>query len=496
MAISFNTIPGNVRVPLFYAEVDNSAAFTPSFSAQSLLIGQKTDEGVAEVNVPVLVSSKEMADKLFGRGSSLARMVAAYREIDSFGTLYCIPVADPEDATAASAKVSCTGSAGESGSFALYVDGKRYVTAVSKAESGGVLARIKDQINADKDSPVTATYASDAMTLTAKNKGTLGNDVSVAINIGGVINGEVPVAGLTFTATAMTGGAGDVKLEEAITAMGDEPFEFIGHPFCESSVLKLFQTAMDDTAGRWSPFKQLYGHVYTAKRDTAAKLKSLGEAQNDQHLTIVGVEPNVPNGVDTVVAAFVARTAVFIKADPARPTQTGALGRVRPAPAHQRFLLNERQALLNSGIATLMSTNGSPLMIERAVTTYQKNAFGDGDASYLDSETLHTLAFILRRLRSRITSKYGRHKLANDGTRFGAGQAIVTPNVIRGELIAEYRTLEELGIVENAKAFKEHLIVERNKQDPNRLDVLLPPDLVNQLRVFAVLNQFRLQYEE
>jgi len=39
-----------------------------------------------------------------------------------------------------------------------------------------------------------------------------------------------------------------------------------------------------------------------------------------------------------------------------------------------------------------------------------------------------------------------------------------------------------------------NLIVERNADDPNRLDVLLPPDLVNQLRVFAVLAQFRLQY--
>lgn len=32
--------------------------------------------------------------------------------------------------------------------------------------------------------------------------------------------------------------------------------------------------------------------------------------------------------------------------------------------------------------------------------------------------------------------------------------------------------------------------------NPNRLDVLFPPDYVNQLRVFAVLNQFRLQYNE
>ena len=134
------------------------------------------------------------------------------------------------------------------------------------------------------------------------------------------------------------------------------------------------------------------------------------------------------------------------------------------------------------------------MRIERAITTYQVNAFGDADVSYLDSETLHTLAYIIRNLKSIITSKYPRHKLANDGTHYGPGQAIVTPSVIRGELIAQYQRLEEKGIVENVELFKKHLIVERDVDDPNRVNVLLPPDLVNGLRIFAVLAQFRLQY--
>ncbi|MGE2294742.1 KilA-N domain-containing protein [Escherichia coli] len=82
------------------------------------------------------------------------------------------------------------------------------------------------------------------------------------------------------------------------------------------------------------------------------------------------------------------------------------------------------------------------------------------------------------------------------GTRFGPGQAIVTPAVIKGELLATYRQLERAGIVENYELFKQYLIVERDASDPNRLNTLFPPDYVNQLRVFAVVNQFRLQYSE
>ena len=95
-----------------------------------------------------------------------------------------------------------------------------------------------------------------------------------------------------------------------------------------------------------------------------------------------------------------------------------------------------------------------------------------------------------------ITSKYPRHKLANDGTRFGDGQAVVTPAVIKGEMCSVYKQMERSAIVENFDLFKTYLVVERNADNPNRVDVLFPPDYVNQLRVFALVNQFRLQYSE
>jgi phage tail sheath gpL-like len=100
----------------------------------------------------------------------------------------------------------------------------------------------------------------------------------------------------------------------------------------------------------------------------------------------------------------------------------------------------------------------------------------------------------LRNQRQAITSKYARCKLADDGTRFGPGQAIVTPGIIRGELIAEYAVDEFNGLVQDSVDFAANLLVERDSNDPNRVNVLYPPGLVNQLRIFAVLAQFRLQY--
>lgn len=495
MSVSFNTIPSGIRVPLFYAEMDNSAAATPTNQTASLLIGQMIEGGKAVADQPVFVSTPAMAKELFGRGSMIARMVEAYRKVDSFGQLVVIPVADGSG-TAATGKVTCTGTAAEAGAISLYIGSDRVQVAVTEKMTAENAAKaIADAIALNKDLPVTAQASTGAVTLTAKNKGTLGNDIILAVNLRGAINGEKDVMGLGVEIEKMSKGSTDPDLSVAIDAMGDEQYDFIGMPYCEAATLDKLAEKMNDTSGRWSPFQMIFGHVYSAKRGDVNTLVTFGKTRNCQHETVVGVEPSLPTHTAEVLAAYVARTAVFISADPARPTQTGVLTGVMASPAGSRFVQNERQTLLENGIATLTTTVGS-VMIERAITTYQKNAYGDADASYLDSETLHTSAYVIRQMKSIITSKYGRHKLANDGTRFGAGQAIVTPSVIRGELIALYRRLELEGIVENADLFKKYLIVERNINNPNRLDVLFPPDYVNQLRIFAVLNQFRLQYQE
>ena len=209
----------------------------------------------------------------------------------------------------------------------------------------------------------------------------------------------------------------------------------------------------------------------------------------------MAVEPKCPSLAVEVLGALAGSCLTAIQNDPARPLQTLELVGITPSPIGKRFTLTEKQTLLTSGIATSYVAGGY-VRIERCITTYQTNSLGDADTSYLDSNTLHSLAYIIRRLKSVVTSKYPRCKLADDGTHYGPGQAIVTPSVIKSEIIAMYSRLETEGIVENAEAFAENLIVERNASDPNRVDVLLPPDLVNQLRIFATLVQFRLQYNE
>jgi len=213
-------------------------------------------------------------------------------------------------------------------------------------------------------------------------------------------------------------------------------------------------------------------------------------------VSIMAFELTTPSPLFEMAAAYCAKAQRALSNDPARPLQTLQLEGTLPPQLHKRFLFTEINSLASNGLAIQKCWPGSGVaQIAREQTTYRLNKYGLPDDAYELVTTLATLAKLLRNQRHAITTKYPRHKLGNDGTRYGPGQAIVTPGIAKAELVAQYRNDQWSGLVEDTNNFKKHLLVERDPDNPNRLNVLYPPDLINQLRIFAVLAQFRLQYD-
>lgn len=494
MNLAFNTIPASLRVPLFYAEMDASQANRASAAKRTLLLGQKLASGTAVAATQYLVSTVDQAIALFGRGSMLARMMAIYRLNDPLGEVWVIPQDEAPAGAAAQGTVTVTGPATAAGTIALYIAGQRVLVGVSSGDTATVIATaIAAAVNAAGDLPVTATSAAAVVTLNCRWKGATGNDIRVVDSFQGQAGGEALPAGVGLTYAAMSGGTTNPVLTASITAMGDEPFDYIVNPYVDATSLDALKVELSSTSGRWSYSRLIFGHAYTASRGTLSDLVTLGLTRNDEHNTIAGFEVDVPNPAWEYASAYASRNAVFLNVSTSRPTQTGELLGIIPPRPGKRFIFTERQSLLNNRIATSYLAGGV-VRIQRAITTYGLNSMGLADDSYLDSETLHQSAEFLRRMQSVITTKYARHSLADNGTTITAGGGVVTPAVLEGELDAEYRRMEEDGLVENFAAWQATRKVVRNTNNPNRVDILAGPDYVNQLRIVAMLNQFRLQY--
>lgn len=485
MAISFNEVPNTARVPWAYVEFDASNAQQgPSLQVyKALALGQLLSTGSAEPLTPVRVTSNSQAAALFGEGSMLAGMVEGFREDNTVTELWVIPVEDDEAAVKASGSILFGGAQTVAGVVPLYIAGRSVRVAVGSGDSlADIATATAAAINANASLPVTAEVnggTEEQVDITAKNAGEVGNTLDIRV---GYFDGEKMPDGLTATVTAMTGGVANPDLTDALAAMGDEHYNVIAHAYTDAANLSLIEAEL---ASRWGPLRQIEGAAIAASNVSHSALGTLGDSRNSPHSVIVGStgSPTPPYEYAANVAGVVARHGQI---DPARPFQTLTLSHVKPPKEADRFTWQERNLLLFDGIATAKTDAGGVVRIERLITTYKTNAFGASDTAFLDLNTVLTLGYLRFDFRNLWLRKYPRHKLAADGNNFGPGQDVMTPKLAKAECVAWFRQMEELGLVEGIDQFKRDLIVERSATDETRLDIMMPPDLVNQLRVTGV----------
>lgn len=489
MTISFNQIPSNLRVPLFYAEFSNTRANQGGVNQEyrTLLIGPRLSTGTVAEKTLQRVTSPEQAHTLFGTGSVLADMAERFLGINKNNPLYCVGLDDNASGVPAAGQLTFTGPATASGTIVLMIGGRAIEVSVAASDTAAAIATAAAAaIQAEPKRLVNAAVNgvdNFKVDLTARNDGTQGNEIDVSHSY---FDGDALPAGVGLTITAMVSGLTNPDVDDVWPVIGDDQYLLVSTPWTDSVSTGKVEAELEE---RFGPLKQNDGYALYGKRGTFGTLTTFGGTLNSQFTSVIGIRG--PSSPWQWAAEELAQIAASASIDPARPFQTLPLKVLAPKIS-ERFTLEERNQLLHAGIGTFSVTAAGKVLMEGVITTYQTNAFDSPDESYLYLNTLLTLSYLRFDFKATITSKYPRHKLANDGTRFAPGQAVVTPNVIKAEAIAKFRQWESKALVEGFDQFKNDLIVERNVDNPNRLDVLLPPDLVNQLIVLGVKIEFLL----
>ena len=305
------------------------------------------------------------------------------------------------------------------------------------------------------------------------------------MNYLGARGGEATPAGVGVAIMPMQGGTTSPSLTLPLLNLAEQAFDYIALPYTDTASLNAMQSLMSDDTGRWSWSRMIYGHAFAALRGSIGALTTFGVGRNDQHLSVMGFADS-PTPAWLWAADLTAACAASLRVDPALPVQTLLLN-VLPPPLQSRFVLGDRNTLLYDGIATFTVGTGGQVQVERVVTTYQTNAAGAPDNSYLDVETLATLTYVCRDLRTYLSTQYARKKIVSDATRV-TGNNVVTPAIIKASIISRYRLLESLALVQNGDRFAAAVQVE--PAGNGLVKVLWPGDLAGQLRQLAILAQF------
>ena len=505
--ISFNNIPDSVRTPGAYTEIDNSRALKGLVANphKALIIGQKHNTatgatGTAVKDTLYAISRDNLADGYFGVGSNLARMCNIFKKNNPNTELFALALSGDGTAKASAAiffSIFLSHNAGvvstDGEVVNLMINGSKITLTLTSGWSVGLVnSNIKTLINANSNLPVTAdTTATSALVLQAVNSGVIGNYLDFRFNY---YDGQSyptcfrATSGASVLYTGFAGGTGSGSLTDAWAVIEAEQYQHIVQPYIDSANLTALETEL---ASRFKPLIDKQGHGYVGTRGTNASCTTEGNARNSPHNIIIGAY-NSPTDPAEWGAALGAVCAWNLNNDPARPLHTLQLQGVLPPPIQSRWSREERDVLLYDGIATFTVDSSGNVLIERAITTYQRNALGVPDPSYLDIETLATLNEIRYQYKVRMISRFivTRKKLADDTFPAQPGSNITRPKDVKQEAVALFTLLRDKGLIENLDDFITNLIVERNATDRNRVDVLLPPDLVNQFRVLAGIIQF------
>ncbi|ECZ0079947.1 phage tail sheath subtilisin-like domain-containing protein [Salmonella enterica] len=482
----FEQIPDNIRTPLAYIEINNHAGASGLADASQnvLLLGYAAVDKTEVPLTPQRIYSAGHAAQLYGNGSMLAQMAEAFIRANKTSPLYCQAAAVPTTGvTMATGKIRFSGTATESGTVSLLIGGQNLRLSVEPDDDSSYISSAFDYALQRSTAPVETTGGSggaDYMTLNLKCTlpGDAGNDVDIRLNY---YEGERLPAGISVEITPLSGGSGAPDFKAVIASMGGLWFSRIVNPFTTTTFLYWFGQELLD---RWGPLRMCDGMAFMAYRGNLGQTAEFGRGRNEFLFSTIatGISPTPPwiwAAVNCAVATY------YLALDPARPLQTLALPGVLPPDEADRWLQNERNGLLYDGISTFTVTDAGVVQIERQITMYQVDDYGTADDSYLDVNTIATLSYIRYATRVRIQQRFPRHKLADDGTRFAPGQPVVTPSVIRSELLALFTEFETAGLAEGFDDYKTALIVERDTKNRNRVNVYSDQDVVNQFRLYA-----------
>jgi phage tail sheath gpL-like len=282
------------------------------------------------------------------------------------------------------------------------------------------------------------------------------------------VDASTTAPGLAVVSTQPSGGSVDPDLTTTLASAFTATEEILVVPYSTQTALTALRTHLND---RSSAIEQRGAVGVYASTGTLSAATTLAGQLNAGRLVGALLPGSASPGYE--IAAALASVMAF-EEDPAMPLNTLVLTGIAAPNLASRLSRTEQETCLANGVTPLEVGPGEQVQIVRAVTTYTVNAEGTTDISLLDVTTIRTLDYVRKSVRERLSLRFPRGK-----------KTVRNKAKVRSEVLDVLIKLEELEVIEAVEENKAGLLVEDDLQDPNRLDIRIPCDVVNGLHVIA-----------
>lgn len=436
----FNTLPTSTRKPGIYVGYDTTLASRnlPANPQRVLIMGQRLSTGTVAALVAAAVFSDKDAAAYFGSGSAAHLMCRAAIAANPYVDLTGIGIDDAAGGTQATQTVTFTGPATGSGSATLTVGTKTITIAISATDTATAIAgAMNTAANLVLDLPVTGAALAVVLTLTAKNKGTIGNGIPVTC--------MVTAAGVTATVASGVTGATDPDIAAALTAIFPVRYQLIATQFSAATNMGKLRTHLETVSGK---VEQRGAHGYAALTGTLAASITIATTTGGGRLIYTWSRGNSALACEIAAAYAAYRASVD---DPAMPLDDDVLPGVTVPPAQADWpSRTEQESALHNALTPLYVGIDNRVRICRAITSYMVDDSGNPDETLLDDNPLKILDYVRDVVRAISRPKKCTQKRANS---------------YRDLILTQLRKLEKAEILMNVDTYKARLQVIANPED-------------------------------
>ncbi len=474
--ITYKQIPARLRVPGVFVE-QTSRLDSASERINTLLHLGYANGGKADTNKIYKINTLADARSLFGN-SMLTDMAERHLDLNKGLALYQVAVPPPTTQTPALGSIEIREAATTAGVLSVRIADKLVSIALTANQTQAAIASALALAINTANVAVSAEVHDYAITLTAKIPGLLGNEIPVLVGYN--FEEQPPIEVII---TPMHSGVGAPDLTAALAAMGEDPYDYIVSAFLDTTSLQ----KLDETiAERWHAMAafNIQSLVFGVVNSTYTAIQTKGKALNSEFTCLLGVE-NAPQAPWIWAASLVAIAADQLTNDPSAPI----IGISVPGLKAPRkcWHWKQRNELLFSGISTFTSDKAGNVYIEQLITTYQYDAQGYEDASYLSIHVPELMRNIRRVQASLLGKSFQRYKLTDYPEQHAGGQLITSTTGIEAFLIGIYdkELMDKRSWCTDKDSYKNTIKAERDADNRGRINYHDEPVMIGRLEIIA-----------
>lgn len=468
-----SVISNSNKVPGIYLQVSlgvgtRSAGDSPRYVE---LFGNKTSSGSATVEQEVDVFSLDEARSLFGAGSELFMMAKAAFAANPRASLKAVPVTESAG-TQASQTITMVNSAGSSGTIQVWILGELVEVPVANGAAIATMATdVAAYINDQTDWPVTASANLGVVTVTAKNKGPRGNDISIRAKNNGISTTTVTVGGSGYLASGATTDDPQTALD-LVTAFRRS---LLVAPYSDATQLAKFKTHVntEDNAEIGHRKQFVYG-----SKDTYANTLTIATGLNAERGQCCWLEKSDKTPA-MIAAAVAAKRAKHELNDPAYNFDWTEIEGLLPHYAASDVpTATELEAALNNGMTPLQSVNGA-VYIVRSVTTKSQDSATNPDYRVLDTSKVTVPDAFADAIEVSIADTFKGFKASNDPEEGESPPVgVLTPKLLEDHIYGKLKDFEASGWIVDVDENLDGLVVELSSVAAGRFNFSVPLDVI------------------